>query len=152
MTHLDQHYQYTVYMLHWRNDGLDPHHYVGITTPNRLQDRMREHASGRGANLTARLASEGQPFDLAKIWYTSNAAFEETVHQLGACLKLFCPVCKGQQPISTHQPTKKAAGLLPPLRSQKMLLALDTKAGHETYFQKKGSDAEAAAPPSLRVP
>lgn len=152
MTHLDQHYQYTVYMLHWHNDGLDPHHYVGITVADRLTDRMREHASGRGANLTARLAAEGQPFDLAKIWYTNNPQTENSIHNLGACLKLFCPVCQGQKPISTHRPTKKAAGLLPPLRSQKMLLALDTTAGHQTYRQKKESAAEADAPPFLRVP
>jgi len=152
MTQTAQCHQYTVYLLHWASDGLEAHHYVGITTKDRLPERMREHASGRGANLTARLASEGQPFALAKVWYTSNPDFENKVHRLGACLKFFCPVCQGNTPISTHRPTKKAAGLLPPLSSLKMLLALEVTAGRETHHQKKGSDAEATAPPSLRVP
>jgi predicted GIY-YIG superfamily endonuclease len=152
MTARSSNHPYTVYLLHWPNDGLEAHHYVGITTSDRVPERMREHASGRGANLTARLAAEGQPFALAKLWYTSNPDTENKVHQLGACLKLFCPVCQGQRPISMHPPTKRAAGSLPPLSSSKMLLALETMPGRETYHQKKGSDAEAAAPPSLRVP
>ena len=113
-----------VYLLHFLDHKREPHHYVGITSHDRLDARMREHQAGRGSRVTAAVAARGAAFDLAKIFTTYNPALETSLIALGLKLRVICPVCRGEPPLQTYRPTKRAAGMLPPLEVERTAFTL----------------------------
>lgn len=97
---------FTVYLLHFAH-AVNPAHYVGITTPSRLSHRMREHAAGRGAELTAAACALGLTWSLAATWETEDRSLEKKIGGLRP-LSGVCPICRGQPPIRNYVPTKMA--------------------------------------------
>ncbi len=103
----------TIYLLH-----LDPPvgraaHYLGSCYSERLPERMKEHAHGRGAALTAAAVKGGSRFILAATWTTDDRSLEQRMKQAGH-LKKKCPICRlgGEQlalPIFDPQPAAVAS-------------------------------------------
>jgi predicted GIY-YIG superfamily endonuclease len=143
--------RFAVYLLHYPCTEQGCRHYVGSTTTGRLAARMREHASGRGAKDTTALTAKAHPFALARVWDEPDRSLEQTLLTLGPTVSKLCSVCNGAMPISVHRPTKRAAGLLPPLSLDQSLIALETAPWQEPPPPEKRSGAEAAAPLPLGV-
>ncbi len=143
---------YTVYLLHFTDREGDASHYVGITTADRLDDRMREHASGRGSRRTAALLARTGAFHLTRLIKTYNQAVEQVWISLGPRVARHCPLCRGKPPLRSYTATKRALGLLPALSSTKLLTALHTTNNELSSSSQKRSGACAAAPLPLRVP
>lgn len=137
---------WAVYLLHWHDWRDQAHHYVGLTEHSRIEARMREHQAGRGALQTAVIAAAGIEFDLARIFTTYNRELERTLIAHGRAVSKLCPVCLGAQALRHYRPTKRAAGLLPPLSSLSSLAAVNMKPGRETLTPEKKGRAEAATP------
>ncbi len=97
---------FTVYLLHIAHP-VEPLHYVGITTPRRIQARMREHASGLGSLLTATACRLGLPFSLSETWETEDRRLEQQMIALRPKSSL-CRVCRGERAIQSFLPTKMA--------------------------------------------
>lgn len=97
---------FVVYMLHFAHP-VEPLHYVGITTPARLDARMREHAAGRGSKTTAAACIAGLTWTLTATWHTEDRSLEKKIGGLRP-LSGVCPYCRGQPPIRNYRPTKMA--------------------------------------------
>lgn len=97
---------FTVYLLHFHH-AVDPHHYIGITTPQRLDGRMKEHAAGRGSATTAEACVLGLKWSLAATFETEDRNLEKKLASLRSA-KTWCPICRGAPPIRNYQPTKMA--------------------------------------------
>lgn len=100
----------TVYLLHFEQPigkpddraarGLPPRqrpyqahcrHYLGSTPARRLQERLHEHRTGRGARLTAVAAELGIGFVLARTWRGGRKLERQLKDQkMGPRL---CPIC-----------------------------------------------------------
>jgi len=120
-----------VYLLHWQDGTRQAQHYVGITDHSRIDARMREHQAGRGALRTAALASNGRGFALARIFTTYNRELETTLIDQGDAISKLCPVCRGATPLENYRPTKRAAGLLPPLEVERTVYAIHARPGRQ---------------------
>lgn len=83
---------YTVYLLCFERPVDGHHHYVGITTPTRLYQRMIEHHNGRGANLTKSAFIEGAGFRLTALFPAYDPCLE-TLLQKDPLLSQRCPFC-----------------------------------------------------------
>lgn len=66
-------------------------HYLGWTAD--LSDRLLEHATGRGARLTAVLQQEGLRWVLARTW-SGDRSIEKKLKRQGGRSRL-CPLCRG---------------------------------------------------------
>lgn len=99
--------RYVVYLLHI-HDGMAGSHYVGITTPPRLAERMREHAAGRGSRATAAACRCNRHWYLGEVFATDDWLDEARIANHPA-VHLWCRVCQSGQAIKRYQPTKMAA-------------------------------------------
>jgi hypothetical protein len=100
--------QLVVYLIHFDPPYGKNRHYIGITTEDRIAARFAEHATGRGARMTAAAADAGCGFKLARLFPTDDPADEYRL-LLRADEKHFCPVCEGKKPIREIQPNEKTA-------------------------------------------
>ncbi len=110
---------WVVYILCYPEQPLHARHYIGITTPARLQDRLREHRTGRGARTTAKLNRNSNAFYLAGTLPATTRRTERRLikhHRESA----ICPRCLLNQFIDIHRvcpqrpplrPTKSCGGL-----------------------------------------
>lgn len=136
---------YLVYLLHFH--AVQVSHYAGITTPQRLDARMREHAAGRGAGATAAACQAGLSWSLAATFITNNRVIEKKIGSLRD-LPGACPVCRGQPPLATFRPTKMAASGNWRPRSFRELPALGPTQARATPETEKG-ELRRQAPPFL---
>ena len=130
-----------VYLLHFDQRHGTERHYVGITTPPRLLDRMREHCSGRAAARTSRAVAAGEPWSLANIWTTGWRGLESHMAHV-ADFWWYCPVCRGRPGLKRFNENKKAAST--PLAASELLdlssrtaLAGGSLPGHEKGEEPK---------------
>ena len=97
---------WTVYLLHFMQPVSGRLHYVGITTPARLQPRMIEHTTGRGAWLTRHACQQRVSWRLAFARPARTRAAErhwqERADEDGVC-----PICAGLTPGMRYSPTQK---------------------------------------------
>lgn len=92
-----------VYLLHFdepignrENPRAQAQHYIGWA--DRLDRRIHQHLTGRGAKITAALAAKGIGFQIAQTWPGSRS-FERQLKNRKNARKL-CPICAGRA--ATH--------------------------------------------------
>ena len=101
-----------IYLLHLVPAYRHARHYLGFAEGSRfLTRRLREHATGRGANLTRVALAAGCRFALVRLWPGSRDD-ERRLKQQRAVPRLLCPVCPGRP---TRRPAAGQAGLPDPL-------------------------------------
>ena len=90
----------TVYLLHFDQPFGHARHYVGSCADGRLDERLAEHAAGRGANLLAHAVAAGVSFRLARTWNGGRKA-ERAIKGAGrhgspnGGHSRRCPICRG---------------------------------------------------------
>lgn len=82
-----------VYLLHFERPLKHAQHYIGSTPDHGLERRMREHATGQGAKLTAAVARAKIPMTLARLWYSPDRR-QETKLKAAKNARSLCPVCR----------------------------------------------------------
>lgn len=80
----------TVYLLHFERSYYHARHYLGFTSQG-LEERIREHQSGRGARLLAVIVNAGISFELARTW-RGGRRLERRIKNLGGATDV-CPMC-----------------------------------------------------------
>lgn len=80
-----------VYILHFETARHHAKHYMGSTVD--LFQRLRQHARGEGAKLTAALAKDDQHWTVAALWQTADARLAERIAKSGHCGPAWCPIC-----------------------------------------------------------
>jgi hypothetical protein len=101
-----------VYLLHLVPAYRHARHYLGFAASSGfLPRRLRDHASGHGANLTRVAVAAGCRFELTRLWPGSRDD-ERRLKQQRAVPRLLCPACPGRQ---ARQPVAGQGGLLDPL-------------------------------------
>ena len=68
--------QIVVYLLHFDSPIHHVQHYMGSTMLGRLEERMAEHAAGRGAALTAEAVKRQIGWSVAATWLVADREFE----------------------------------------------------------------------------
>jgi hypothetical protein len=98
-----------VYLLHLVPAYRHARHYLGFAASSGfLTRRLRDHASGHGANLTRVAVAAGCRFELVRLWPGSRDD-ERRLKQQRAVPRLLCPACPGRRPVAGQ------GGLLDPL-------------------------------------
>lgn len=95
---------WTIYLIHFDAPDIRARHYLGITKTDRVERRWQEHAAGRGASLTRRVALTGTPLQIARLWHPADYGLERRLKQRGHAAEL-CPICHGADPLRTIAPT-----------------------------------------------
>lgn len=86
--------QGTIYLLHFDKPLKHARHYIGWT--GNLDERLMDHAEGRGSALMAAVSGAGIAFSVAKTW-KGDRHFERRLKNR-KCTPKFCPVCNGNTP------------------------------------------------------
>jgi predicted GIY-YIG superfamily endonuclease len=81
-----------VYLLHFERRVSNAQHYLGFTNDERLEQRLTEHVSGRGAKLVKRVLEQGVAIYLARVFPQLNANDERRLKTASHFDKL-CPIC-----------------------------------------------------------
>lgn len=84
--------RYAVYLLCFPGAPEGPDHYVGITTPERVQARMQEHRSGRGAKRTKLACERGETWFHTLTLHTCCRDLEQRLQRYENVTAL-CPRC-----------------------------------------------------------
>jgi predicted GIY-YIG superfamily endonuclease len=81
-----------VYLLHFERRVSNCQHYLGFTRDDRLNERLSEHLSGRGANLVKRVLAHGVAIYLARV-FPNLTANEERRLKTASHFDKLCPIC-----------------------------------------------------------
>lgn len=81
-----------VYLLHFDPPFKHAQHYIGVTR-NSLARRLRDHLTGRGANLTRHAKRAGCLMILTRIWPAADFGLEVRLKKRGGASRI-CPVCR----------------------------------------------------------
>lgn len=81
-----------VYLLHFEKPVARARHYLGFTRDDRLNERLTEHMSKKGARLTARAVDAGVAIYLARVFPQLTANDEKRLKAASHFDKL-CPIC-----------------------------------------------------------
>lgn len=82
------------YLLHFRTPVGRCRHYLGSTMEHLLEQRLRSHAKGRGARLTARAFRSGTEVHLVDVSGLLSRQQEHDIKAKGHYERR-CPVCQG---------------------------------------------------------
>jgi hypothetical protein len=85
----------TTYLLHLERPLSPDHtaqHYCGWT-PGPVEERLTEHAAGRGARFTQVAVERGIGWELVRTW-TGETRADERRHKTGAHGARLCPLCR----------------------------------------------------------
>ena len=94
-----------IYLLHFTRRYRHAAHYTGWASD--LDQRLAEHAAGRGARLLAVIAAAGITWTLARTWEGTRSDERALKRQGGASRR--CPIC-GVTPHAT-QPRRRVAAV-----------------------------------------
>jgi predicted GIY-YIG superfamily endonuclease len=85
-----------VYLLHFNQNYCHARHYIGYVDGDTesLEERMRRHRSGDGANLIKVITEAGIGFELVRTWPEGDRNFERRLKRQKKSNRL-CPICKG---------------------------------------------------------
>jgi predicted GIY-YIG superfamily endonuclease len=85
-----------VYLLHFTQNYYHAGHYIGYVDGGEeaLQERMKLHRAGQGANLMKVITDAGIAFELARTWPEGDRNFERRLKNYKKSRRL-CPICKG---------------------------------------------------------
>lgn len=86
----------TIYLLHFSRPYKHAKHYLGWTS--NLEERLSEHAKGRGARLLEVVAAEGITWRLARTW-EGDRYRERAFKQRGKAKN--CPICRARKKVNT---------------------------------------------------
>jgi predicted GIY-YIG superfamily endonuclease len=81
-----------LYILHFEPAVSGYSHYVGACGPDRLKDRLIEHARGRGASLTQRAIKAKSKIYLARTFPEMGYEDEKRIKR-ASHFKDYCPLC-----------------------------------------------------------
>lgn len=81
-----------VYLLHFDEPVSGRRHYMGSVNENRLHERLREHQTSNGANLTKRAVQANVGFTLAGLWQVKDRS-EERKRKRRGHFRLHCSEC-----------------------------------------------------------
>jgi len=81
-----------LYLLHFDKPLGFARHYLGCCAENRLQARLREHATGQGARLTARASAGGVTMYLARV-FPEMSYEQEKRYKVASHFDKLCPLC-----------------------------------------------------------
>lgn len=133
---------WAIYLLHFDQPVDGRSHYVGRCEADRLQQRMIEHTTGRGAKLTRRACEQGTAWALARVTHAINGDHEAVLDAVKDQPGI-CPFCQGVPAIRTYQPTKNAGhrmtGVSENQRRFAAGLAQLPSSGHEKSRTSKGN-------------
>jgi predicted GIY-YIG superfamily endonuclease len=93
---------FTIYLLHFEPPVRGKSHYLGVTRFGRLPDRLKEHAAGRGSNLTSAAREVGARIFLGHVWPRVALADEARLKRAGH-FKRHCWLC-ARSPQLDQQP------------------------------------------------
>lgn len=80
----------TCYLIHFDEPYQHARHYTGWTT--NLDERLAEHAAGRGSRLMEVIRDAGISWRLARVW-TGTRHLERSLKRSGGMSRR-CPMCK----------------------------------------------------------
>ena len=85
----------TVYLIHFDEKLCHAQHYIGFTE-REVEERMKDHANGKGARLMEVITELGLPWKVARTWEGKTKSFER---ELKNCknAKQLCPICSGKK-------------------------------------------------------
>ena len=81
-----------LYIIHFEPAVSGYRHYVGVCTKERLDERLIEHARGRGANLTQRAVNAKSKLYLARVFPEMSYEDEKRIKR-ASHFKDYCPLC-----------------------------------------------------------
>lgn len=86
-----------IYILHFDTPLAHAHHYVGYCddTDNALEDRLKEHRSGRGAKILAVCNERGITYQLART-LPGDRTRERQIKNTNNTSR-YCPICRAQK-------------------------------------------------------
>lgn len=102
---------WVVYILHADKPLGRARHYIGITRTNRLRQRMREHASGRGSAITRAMLMQGSTLYVARV-IPIDDPYQERALKISGHHERKCPICQ-------NTPLDDIARRLRPLRGRR---------------------------------
>lgn len=88
----------SVYLLHFDKPYHHAKHYIGYAV--NVEERIADHAAGRGARLMAVINEAGITFQVARVWEGANRRFERKLKRRKNAPRL-CPICK--QKVSSNE-------------------------------------------------
>jgi predicted GIY-YIG superfamily endonuclease len=86
------HVQGTIYLLHFDQPFKHARHYSGWTERDDVQERLAEHASGRGSKLMAAVVAAGITWRLAAVVLGDRYEERRLKNRGGASRR--CPICR----------------------------------------------------------
>lgn len=89
-----------VYVLHFDQPVRGKTHYMGSAADNELDNRLRRHQLGTGANLTRQAHTLGIGFTLGGLYQGSDRSLEKKMKRRRQHSK-FCAHCKGPDHVGT---------------------------------------------------
>lgn len=89
-----------IYVLHFERPMSHARHYIGSTPPGRLQQRVREHQTGRGANICRVAVERGIGLVLAATMIGTRSDERRAKASHGPRL---CPLCGGSGKLPTRR-------------------------------------------------
>jgi hypothetical protein len=100
---------FDIYLIHFTQTAAGPIHYVGSTPTRRLEIRLRQHATGTGANATAKAVDRGAVLWLARRWQSQSRELERRLKANGHFRKL-CPICSGRLDLIGKEKPRRLVG------------------------------------------
>ncbi len=86
-----------LYLLHFNPPLKHARHYLGFVEDHRkLDDRLTQHRTGRGARITAVAIENGIELMLARVWKNGSRKMERRLKNAANAPKL-CPICRGNE-------------------------------------------------------
>jgi predicted GIY-YIG superfamily endonuclease len=93
----------TLYLLHFARPYKHARHYLGFTRFANVQQRVRQHQSGKGANLTRHVHSALIEMYLA--WQGQGTRSDERRLKTQSHVSRWCPIC-----IAAHAAARNQVG------------------------------------------
>lgn len=84
----------TVYLLHFTRPLGHAQHYIGVVRSRQsLDERIKDHRTGRGANICRLAIESGAQLLLVRLWEDVPRYTELKLKNRGGA-KMLCPICK----------------------------------------------------------
>lgn len=83
-----------VYLIHFERPFKHARHYVGYA--DHLEERLKHHKSGNGANLMRIVTEAGIPWEVVRIWEDATRDDERKIKNTGH-VPHYCPVCRKER-------------------------------------------------------
>jgi len=82
-----------VYILHFDKPFGHARHYVGYCKDNRFEERLQEHASGRGSLFLKKVIEAGITWELVATFPNATENFERRIKEVWKNTSRLCSIC-----------------------------------------------------------